>query len=162
VPAARRPPGRLLAFLVTACASTWLAMLLAAPWVRAAPDPSPGPRTIAGLAYIAGSRVCHQRPERTLTVAGAPMPVCARCTGLYAGAVAGLVLALVRGRGRGGRTALAIAALPTVLSLAIEWMGGPSGPASRLMAALPLGFVVGTLVVAAAAEFPGGRWTEAG
>src|ERR1019366_3025402 len=35
--------------------------------------------------------VCHQIPERCLSIAGAPMPVCARCAGIYFGALAALV-----------------------------------------------------------------------
>lgn len=34
---------------------------------------------------------CHHRPGRTLQVCGRPLPVCARCTGLYAGYGAGLM-----------------------------------------------------------------------
>lgn len=33
--------------------------------------------------------VCHHAPARTLTVGGEPMAVCARCSGLYAGAALG-------------------------------------------------------------------------
>jgi uncharacterized membrane protein len=35
--------------------------------------------------------VCHQIPERCLSIAGAPMPVCARCAGMYVGAFAALL-----------------------------------------------------------------------
>ena len=34
---------------------------------------------------------CHHRPDRTLHLRGRPLPVCARCTGLYAGYGLGLV-----------------------------------------------------------------------
>ena len=40
--------------------------------------------------YAAGSIVCHQIPERSFHIAGVQLPVCARCTGLYAGALAGV------------------------------------------------------------------------
>ena len=36
--------------------------------------------------------VCHQRPERSFVVSGAPVAVCARCLGIYIGAAIGLLL----------------------------------------------------------------------
>lgn len=35
---------------------------------------------------------CHHRPDRSFFWRGKPFPVCARCTGLYAGYAAGAVL----------------------------------------------------------------------
>lgn len=35
---------------------------------------------------------CHGIPNRCLTLWNVPMPICARCTAIYAGALAGLVL----------------------------------------------------------------------
>ena len=37
---------------------------------------------------------CHQQPERTLTILGAPMVVCSRCAGLYLGLALGVALPL--------------------------------------------------------------------
>jgi uncharacterized membrane protein len=34
--------------------------------------------------------MCHGRPERSLLFADVPMPICARCVGLYAGLLIGL------------------------------------------------------------------------
>ena len=42
--------------------------------------------------YFLFSFVCHQQPERSLWLAGAPMAVCARCAGIYFGALLGLLL----------------------------------------------------------------------
>lgn len=39
--------------------------------------------------------LCHGIPERCLTLFGVPMPICARCTALYAGLIAGLVTFLL-------------------------------------------------------------------
>ncbi|HMF58116.1 MAG TPA: DUF2085 domain-containing protein, partial [Pyrinomonadaceae bacterium] len=36
--------------------------------------------------------VCHQIPERSFYVAGHPLAVCARCTGIYAGLAAGVIV----------------------------------------------------------------------
>ena len=35
--------------------------------------------------------MCHGRVERSLELFGAPMPICARCTGIYVGVLAGLI-----------------------------------------------------------------------
>jgi len=47
-----------------------------------------------------GYAACHQIPERSYWVGGRPMPLCARCTGSYLGALAGLALLVLTGRGR--------------------------------------------------------------
>ena len=44
------------------------------------------------VARAVGHLVCHQMPERSLWIAGAPLPVCARCTGIYGGVLAALLL----------------------------------------------------------------------
>ena len=61
-----------------ALAAAWTALAIAAPLWK-----SP-------WLYLLFDAVCHQRPERSLWLAGAPMAVCARCLGVYAGAVIGL------------------------------------------------------------------------
>jgi uncharacterized membrane protein len=38
------------------------------------------------------SLVCHQRPDRSFYLFGAPIAVCARCLGIYLGAAIGLLL----------------------------------------------------------------------
>ncbi len=47
-----------------------------------------------------GYAACHQIPERSFWLNDRPLPLCARCTGSYLGALAGLVLLVVAGRGR--------------------------------------------------------------
>jgi uncharacterized membrane protein len=39
-------------------------------------------------------KLCHQRPERSLLLFGAPTAVCVRCLGIYAGAAVGGLLRL--------------------------------------------------------------------
>ncbi|MHB0857452.1 MAG: DUF2085 domain-containing protein [Anaerolineae bacterium] len=67
------------------------------------------------------SGVCHQIPERCLHYGGEPLPLCARCLGTFTGIVlAWLVLTSLR-RGRAGL---------------------PSRPASLILLALAIGWVV--------------------
>ena len=48
---------------------------------------------VPGL-YLAFGAVCHQAPERCWQWFGVTLPVCARCFGLYAGALAAALLPL--------------------------------------------------------------------
>ena len=105
----------------------------------------------AGM-YAAGARICHQRPERSFRIHGLPMPVCARCTGLYAGAAVAAPLALLLAAGLSSRRArriAAVAALPTILTWSLEVVGlaHPSNTV-RAIAALPMGFAAAWLVIA--------------
>lgn len=135
---------RLLAAALTTAALAWIVLLLASPLV---------PRRFA-LVYQFASGICHQRPERSFHLAGAPLPVCARCFGLYlSGAIAagGALLLGRRGASAATRTVrivFAAAAAPTVLTVAAEWLGlaSPSNLA-RALAGLPLGAAAGWLFV---------------
>src|SRR4051794_28863893 len=96
-----------------------------APLALASSQP-PVART-AALIYAAGSIVCHQRPDRSFHIYGHQLAVCARCTGLYASALAGGVITLLFGaastsssRARGW---LGVAAIPTVLTVVLELAG---------------------------------------
>ncbi len=107
--------------------------------------------------YAVGSIVCHQRPERSFHVAGARLPVCARCTGIYAGAALGASawLLLTRRRTRLSRTRalawLAVAAVPTALTVGTAMIGVLDPPNIwRAACGVPLGVAVGLVVDAAA------------
>jgi uncharacterized membrane protein len=123
-------------------------------WVQAAGD-----RPVWALAiYAACSFVCHQIPERSFHTAGVQWPVCARCAGLYLSAPAGALLAFWALHGKpGGQEAatairvVAVAAVPTAVTLALEWAGlaAPSNMV-RAVAALPLGAAITFVIVRAA------------
>jgi predicted membrane protein DUF2085 len=50
----------------------------------------------AFLVYAIGSLVCHQLPARSFHLWSVPLPVCARCMGVYAGAAIAAVVASLR------------------------------------------------------------------
>jgi uncharacterized membrane protein len=136
---------RLLPAALTGAAVAWVALLLVAPVM---------PRESA-IVYELGGRVCHQRPERSFHLGGVQLPVCARCLGLYASGAAAAVaawLVTLRSGGvpgsRGARLLFALAAAPTVATVALEWLGLIS-PANltRAVASLPLGGAAGFLFV---------------
>lgn len=92
--------------------------------------------------YLAASTVCHQQPERSFFTHGVQWPVCGRCSGLYLAAPLGALAALGRRRSAAKRlrAVLAIAAVPTAVTLAIEWPGVlPVSSLVRFLAAIPLG-----------------------
>lgn len=60
------------------------------------------PWSVLDKAHLVGYGICHQIPERTFFINGRPLPLCARCSGTYLGAVVGFVGLLVLGRRRAG------------------------------------------------------------
>ncbi len=129
---------------------------------------SPEVRLAGAGVHLVGHRLCHQRADRSFTWRGRPLPVCGRCTGLYLAAPFGvLVAAGTRGRLRVGRregrrtwparTLLLWAAVPTLVSLFVEFVAGlPVGSALRAAAAAPLGAAVAWIAAAwLAGDLPG-------
>jgi len=143
-----------LAPIAIALALACVALLLVAPLMPAA---------LAAPIYGIGSLVCHQRSERSFHLAGNQLPVCGRCLGIYAGAAFGLILAGRRpipGTNRAGTSvvrrvllygpalALSIAALPTIITLVVEWSGlADPGNVLRALAGAVLGAGVAAVVV---------------
>lgn len=144
------PVGVGMAAALTGLALVWVALIVAAP-LTLAQHPAAWPAFV----YEAAGLVCHQRPERSFHLAGMQLPVCARCFGLYASGLVGALAAWVTGTGMAAqrlawrpRLPLALAALPTALTVAGEWLGliQPGGGA-RAVSALPLGLLGGWLFV---------------
>jgi uncharacterized membrane protein len=125
-------------------------------------------RSWAGLLHFAYAPVCHQLPERCLSVGDGVQAVCARCSGLYLGAVAGLIAGaffLVGRRSAPRPFWLGLVALPTLIDALLPWIGLPGLPnLPRLLLAWPVGFVAALFVargieeiVAARPRSPGGE-----
>ncbi len=136
-----------LAVGLTCAAVAWLTLVLSAP-VALSRGHLP---TLTLAVYRAGSLVCHQRAERSFHLAGAQLPVCARCFGLYLAGAAGLSLAWLGRRtfsARAVRMLLAVAAFPIVTTVALEWLGAiETSNLQRMVTGLPLGFVAGVVIV---------------
>ncbi len=58
------------------------------------------PWTVLGKTKLVGYAICHQIPERSFHMHGEQLPLCARCTGIYMGALAGFTLMWLMGRKR--------------------------------------------------------------
>ncbi|MGE0885179.1 MAG: DUF2085 domain-containing protein [Blastocatellales bacterium] len=65
----------------------WLAIIFAAPILAVN-----GHQLSALVIYQGLSAVCHQMPDRSFHLDGLPLGVCSRCTGIYSGFIAGLVV----------------------------------------------------------------------
>ena len=87
------------------------------------------------------SPLCHQLAGRSVELAGEPLAVCARCTGLYLGGLLGLLLGLMRVPAP-RRAWLVVAVLPTVLDSVFKVLGN----APRLGVALPAGIALGVFL----------------
>src|SRR5689334_6735509 len=114
---------------------------------------------IAAMIFSVGGLICHQRPERSFFWGTHQFPVCARCTGIYLSAVAGVlgwvvVKLATRWRPRpieprAARALLIAAAVPTAISLATGALGVWDGSnLARAILALPLGATGGVIVAA--------------
>ena len=132
------------------CASlAWVLMLVLVPFLLAHETGGRAVRAASAGAYLAGSVICHQRPDRSFRLWGLQMPVCARCAGLYSGAAVGACLAgIPRRAGRGTartaswalRTMVLASAVPTGATWLIEAVGWlPFADGVRAAAAVPLG-----------------------
>ena len=143
---------QVLAFLLVLLTAGWVAVLIATPTL---------PGWAGAVVYGVGSFICHQIPERSFHLAGFQLPVCARCLGIYIGVSGGAAYVWMR-RNNGGtalpgsarefRWVAVVAAGPTLLTLALETAGAwsPSNN-TRALAGLPLGLVVGLVVMNALA-----------
>jgi uncharacterized membrane protein len=140
---------------------TWMAALVLAPLTITDGRSSRSAVAAGLLVYMVGGTVCHQHPVRSVHLRGAPMPVCARCTGLYGGAAIGIAAAVLTAHRRRWcplrrvglesldtwRIALVAAAMPTAVTFTLEKVGGiPITNGARLAAGVILGATVGWVV----------------
>jgi uncharacterized membrane protein len=155
----RRPLALILCSAITA---GWLWAIVSAVHLRAADSSS----YLSNAIYAAASLICHQRPERSFHIAGVPLAVCARCTGLYSGAAMGvLMLIAFSGLGRisparveraitpqRAKRALITLGAPTIVTVVTALLGWwDPGNTIRATLAVPLGAIAGAVVAAVAA-----------
>ena len=136
-------------------ALVWTSALLTAPSAIASSHASLS--RMAALVYVAGGVVCHQRPERSFHAHGHPLPVCARCTGLYVSALAGGLLALALAPRRSSARERAGSWRSQACRRRSTWLAEAAGLAhpsnmARAAAALSLGAAAAWVVVATMAS----------
>lgn len=138
--------------LAAGCAAGLLALIVAAPLLKAG-----GVRAAAEVLYGAFALACHQMGERSFHLAGFKLAVCARCSGLYAGALLGALLyPLARPLARRDlppRGWLLAAAAPTSIDFALGFFGlWENTHASRFLTASLLGVVLAFYFVPGAVD----------
>jgi uncharacterized membrane protein len=101
-----QPYGRWITWLVVG-----LGALILGVWLAATP---PG---LLGKADAVGYAICHRIDARSFHVHDRPLPLCARCTGIYLGVMTGLAFVSATGRARASR-------LPPVRVLAVMGLLG--------------------------------------
>jgi uncharacterized membrane protein len=87
------PPGKAVfwTYILTFCgAAAWFAGIFLAPYLRSRSSPW------QALIYAVYTPVCHQVASRCFHFLGHPLAVCARCSGIYLGFLAGLGLYALR------------------------------------------------------------------
>jgi uncharacterized membrane protein len=96
--------------------------------------------------------MCHGRIERSIELFGVPMPICARCTGIYVGLLAGLaafrLIPLLRER------VMRMVAFAAIVPLAIDGLTQLTGLREstntlRILTGLAAGLAFGLWVLAA-------------
>jgi uncharacterized membrane protein len=71
------------------------------------------PAGLLGKADAIGYAICHRIDSHSLHLGNRQLPLCARCTGIYLGALLGMGMMAAMGRGRAGR----LPARPVLLTL---------------------------------------------
>lgn len=107
--------------------------------------------------------MCHGIPGRCLTLWDVPMPICARCTAIYLGLFAGLMLFLVvrRGSERWFRWVAIAATMPLLIDGVTQATGlRESTNPLRLATGLLAGFFFGMWVLCAIETAPRERATR--
>lgn len=132
--------------------AVFVALIVGAPLLKAG-----GFQAAAGAVYGAFTLLCHQMDERSFHLAGFKLAVCARCFGLYAGALVGaLAYPFVRPLARRDlptRGWLIAAAVPTSVDFALGFFHvWENTHASRFLTASLLGVVVAFYFVPGAVD----------
>lgn len=115
-------------------------------------------KTFLGLTiYQSFAPICHQLPERSLFLVGHKLAVCSRCTGIYTGFAAAVLLypflRSLRQTETPRRRYLILAAIPLAVDFSIGYLGiWENTHLSRFLTGAILGFVVVLYIVPGLAD----------
>lgn len=98
---------------------------------------------VAPFLHLSFSFVCHQKEERCFSIKDAPLPVCSRCTGIYTGFLAGIILFPFLKKDLPIKWYyLLISAFPIGFEIMLEKIGIWNGNLIRFLSAIFFGFVI--------------------
>jgi uncharacterized membrane protein len=134
-------------------AAAWCGGIVAAPLLTGATEWHES----GSWLYCVYAPICHQMPERSLTCAGAPLAVCARCTAIYGAFLLGTILyplsRPLRRPAYPDRWLLAAALLPLCADVLLAAAGlWESTVAARIITGTLCGFVLPWFILPAAIE----------
>jgi uncharacterized membrane protein len=129
-------------------------VIVLAPFFAGLPEPF---TAVGNALYGLLSPVCHQIEGRSLAAFGLPLGVCARCTAVYFGFLAGVLLyPIVRTVDRPvypPRWIVALAVLPMLADVAMGWTGvHPVSGTTRLVTGGFFGLIIPFVVLPALTE----------
>jgi uncharacterized membrane protein len=94
--------------------------------------------------------MCHRLPERTLVLAGVAMPLCSRCSGIFAGVAVGALAVWPQLSARAWRWVITAAAAAMVLDVATQDLGlHPVWHATRLASGFAFGYAIAAACIMA-------------
>jgi len=109
-------------FFILILAGLWCLAIIAAPILSHLHY-----KASSGLIYYFFSDLCHQMPQRSISIFNKQLAVCSRCTGLYFGFLAGLISYPVFNPLRKAEVPhklfLVISGIPISLDIALQLMG---------------------------------------
>jgi uncharacterized membrane protein len=131
--------------IIALAAAAIFTLALAAPWLTAHSHVAP-----ALLIRTFFSPVCHQDTMRSFWFWGAPAAVCARCLGIYLGAVVGAFAKIDRRLAMWSFAIMLLANCVDAVSEFVGWHG--SLPQVRFLLGIMLGVSISALVASAVSE----------
>ncbi len=110
-----------------------------------------GPETLSMILDLPFALICHRIPERVISIAGVPMPLCSRCLGLWGGLSISAALAWPVLPLRALRWVLPIAGALMLAEVVTQDMGlhpvfHPTRLLSGLLLSVPLGGAIGGMI----------------
>lgn len=141
---------RAVVSLVALAAVLWIVGSVAPPALEAS-----GFERTAAWVRLAYAPLCHQIEGRCFSLAGGPIAVCARCSGLYVGGLVGLLAAawMAGWHRRPAPWVFFAAVAPTVVQWISVRLGAPEpGALFRFVVSLPAGLACGWYLAHALGE----------